>query len=41
MTPAESGTAHRVLLVDDDSAILAMMSQGLERKGFELLAPPA
>jgi DNA-binding NtrC family response regulator len=29
---------HRVLLVDDDSAVLAMMSQGLERKGFEVVA---
>jgi DNA-binding response OmpR family regulator len=24
--------------MDDDSAILGMMSQGLERKGFEVLA---
>jgi len=38
MTPTEAGTAHRVLLVDDDSAVLAMMSQGLERKGFEVVA---
>jgi DNA-binding response OmpR family regulator len=37
MTPAEPDTAHRVLLVDDDSAILAMMNQGLERKGFEVV----
>jgi DNA-binding response OmpR family regulator len=38
MTPTELGTAHRVLLVDDDSAVLAMMSQGLECKGFEVVA---
>jgi DNA-binding response OmpR family regulator len=38
MTPTELGAAHRVLLVDDDSAVLAMMSQGLERKGFEVVA---
>jgi DNA-binding response OmpR family regulator len=38
MTPTEPGAAHRVLLVDDDSAVLAMMTQGLERKGFEVVA---
>ena len=38
MTLPEAGAAHRVLLVDDDSAVLAMMSQGLEHKGFEVLA---
>jgi DNA-binding response OmpR family regulator len=38
MTPTELRTAHRVLLVDDDSAVLAMMSQGLECKGFEVVA---
>jgi CheY-like chemotaxis protein len=38
MTSTEPGTAHRVLLVDDDSAVLAMMSQALERKGFEVVA---
>src|SRR5580698_5111919 len=38
MTPTEAGNAHRVLLVDDDSAVLAMMGQGLERKGFEVVA---
>jgi DNA-binding response OmpR family regulator len=41
MTPTEAGNAHRVLLVDDDSAVLAMMSQGLERKGFEVVAAPS
>ncbi len=38
MTTGGAGAAHRVLLVDDDSAVLAMMSQGLERKGFEVVA---
>jgi DNA-binding response OmpR family regulator len=37
MTPTEPGAAHRVLLVDDDGAVRAMMSQGLERKGFEVV----
>jgi ActR/RegA family two-component response regulator len=35
---SEGQIAHRVLLVDDDSAVRAMMSQGLERKGFEVVA---
>jgi DNA-binding NtrC family response regulator len=30
--------AHSVLLVDDDAAVRAMMNQGLERKGFEVVA---
>jgi DNA-binding response OmpR family regulator len=38
MTPTLAGNVHRVLLVDDESAVLAMMSQGLERKGFEVVA---
>jgi len=38
MPPIVASTAHRVLLVDDDSAVLAMMTQGLERKGFEVVA---
>jgi DNA-binding response OmpR family regulator len=38
MTQTEPGAAHRVLLVDDDSAVLAMMSQVLERKGFKVVA---
>jgi DNA-binding response OmpR family regulator len=38
MSSTEPGAAHRVLLVDDDSAVLAMMSQALERKGFEVVA---
>jgi DNA-binding response OmpR family regulator len=36
--PIVASAARRVLLVDDDSAILGMMSQGLERKGFEVVA---
>jgi DNA-binding response OmpR family regulator len=38
MTPPETAAVHRVLLVDDDSAVLAMMIQGLERKKFEVVA---
>ena len=38
MTTTETAAAHRVLLVDDDSAVLAMMIQGLERKRFEVVA---
>src|SRR5271170_5714910 len=38
MSPAEISTVHRVLLVDDDSAVLSMMIQGLERKQFEVVA---
>jgi len=37
MTPTGPRVAHRVLLVDDDAAIRAMMTQGLERKGFEVV----
>jgi DNA-binding response OmpR family regulator len=29
---------YEVIVVDDDSAVLAMMTQGLERKGFEVVA---
>jgi DNA-binding response OmpR family regulator len=36
MTPIEPGAAHRVLLVDDDGAVRAMMNEGLRRKGFEV-----
>jgi len=36
MTPTEPGAARRVLLVDDDDAVRAMMSEGLQRKGFEV-----
>jgi DNA-binding response OmpR family regulator len=38
MTPTEPGAAHRILLVDDDPAVRAMMTQGMERKGFEVVA---
>src|ERR1700723_1803129 len=38
MTPTEPRAAHRVLLVDDDAAVRSMMTQGLERKGFEVVA---
>jgi CheY-like chemotaxis protein len=34
----EPGAAHKILLVDDDGAVRAMMTQGLERKGFEVVA---
>jgi len=37
MTPTEPGAAHRVLLVDDDGAVRAMMNEGLRRKGFEVV----
>jgi DNA-binding response OmpR family regulator len=37
MTPTEPRAVHRILLVDDDAAIRAMMTQGLERKGFEVV----
>src|SRR5580693_9871119 len=38
MTPPDTAAVHKVLLVDDDSAVLAMMIQGLERKRFEVVA---
>ncbi len=38
MTPTETGSAHRVLLVDDDAVVRSMMIQGLERKRFEVVA---
>jgi DNA-binding response OmpR family regulator len=34
----EPKAAHRILLVDDDGGVRAMMTQGLERKGFEVVA---
>jgi CheY-like chemotaxis protein len=37
MTPTEPRASHRVLLVDDDAAVCSMMTQGLERKGFEVV----
>ena len=38
MTPTEQLVTHRVLLVDDDDAVRAMMKATLERKGFDLVA---
>ena len=38
MVSTEIRAAHRILLVDDDGAVRAMMTQGLERKGFEVIA---
>ena len=38
MTPAGHAGAHRVLLVDDDSAVRGMMHEALTRKGFEVVA---
>jgi DNA-binding response OmpR family regulator len=37
MTLSEPSTNHRVLLVDDDGAVRAMMNQALTRKGFEVV----
>ena len=37
MVPAEGRVTHRVLLVDDDGAVRAMMKEGLTRKGFEVV----
>src|SRR5258708_32578836 len=38
MSPTEQTVAHRILLVDDDDAVLAMMNATLTRKGFEVVA---
>ena len=38
MTPTEQTVAHRVLLVDDDAAVLAMMTATLTHKGFDVVA---
>ena len=38
MTPTELTVAHKVLLVDDDDAVLAMMNATLTRKGFDVVA---
>jgi len=38
MAPAQPPVLHRVLLVDDDDAVRAMMSATLERKGFDVVA---
>ena len=38
MASTEGQTIHRVLLVDDDHAVLDMMSSSLESKGFDVVA---
>ncbi len=38
MSPTERTFAHKVLLVDDDDAVRAMMIVTLERKGFDVVA---
>lgn len=38
MTPSDKIVAHRVLLVDDDDAVREMMTETLERKGFDVVA---
>jgi DNA-binding response OmpR family regulator len=38
MAPTELSVAHRVLLVDDDHGVRAMMNATLERKGFDVVA---
>jgi DNA-binding response OmpR family regulator len=37
MTPTEPRVSHRVLLVDDDGAVRAMMDEALTRKGFDVV----
>jgi DNA-binding response OmpR family regulator len=37
MTPTNTSVSHRVLLVDDDEAVRAMMTVTLERKGFSVV----
>jgi len=38
LNPPDPTAVHRVLLVDDDAAVRSMMTQGLERTGFEVIA---
>ncbi len=38
MTPIDPPVAHRVLVVDDDNAVRAMMKATLECKGFDVVA---
>lgn len=38
MVPTERPITHRVLLVDDDDAVRAMMNAKLEREGFDVVA---
>jgi DNA-binding response OmpR family regulator len=37
MSPTKPVPTHRILLVDDDGAVRAMMEEGLTRKGFEVV----
>ena len=39
MATGEGEARHRVLLVDVDDAVLSMMTQSLDSKGFEVLDP--
>jgi DNA-binding NtrC family response regulator len=41
MTPNQSQITHRVLLVDDDDAARGMMTELLERKGFQVIGAPS
>ena len=38
MTPIEPSVAHKVLLVDDDDAVRAMMDATLQHKGYKVVA---
>jgi DNA-binding response OmpR family regulator len=38
VTPTDQPVAHKILLVDDDHAVRAMMNATLERKGFQVVA---
>jgi DNA-binding response OmpR family regulator len=38
LNPPDPTAVHRVLLVDDDAAVRSMMTQGLERTGFQVIA---
>jgi DNA-binding NtrC family response regulator len=38
VAPIHQPNVHRVLLVDDDHAVRAMMNATLERKGFQVVA---
>jgi DNA-binding response OmpR family regulator len=41
ITQTKSGSAHRILLVDDDEAVRTMMNLSLTSKGFEVVAAAA
>ena len=41
MTPTEPLVAHKMLLVDDNDAVRAMMNIAFERKGSDVIALPA